>query len=110
MTNNVIVVGGGYGGVAVAKALDEVARVVLVEPREAFLHNVAALRGAVDPAWTDRLFIPYGGLLAHGEVRRDRAVRVSARSGVTCRSPKRSVAGLLSCQFCQASITWTSGW
>jgi NADH dehydrogenase FAD-containing subunit len=78
MTKDVIVVGGGYGGVAVAKALDEVARVVLVEPREAFLHNVAALRGAVDPAWTDRLFIPYGGLLARGEVRRDRAVRVSA--------------------------------
>jgi NADH dehydrogenase FAD-containing subunit len=78
MTTNVIVVGGGYGGVAVAKALDGVADVVLVEPREAFLHNVAALRGVVDPAWTDRLFIPYAGLLARGEVRRDRAVRVAA--------------------------------
>jgi apoptosis-inducing factor 2 len=75
---NVIVVGGGYGGVAAAKALDGVADVVLVEPREAFLHNVAALRGVVDPAWTDRLFIPYAGLLARGEVRRDRAVRVAA--------------------------------
>jgi apoptosis-inducing factor 2 len=31
----------------------------------------------VDPDWAGRLFIPYDGLLARGQVRRDRAVSVS---------------------------------
>jgi NADH dehydrogenase FAD-containing subunit len=74
----VVVVGGGYGGITAAKALDDIAEVILVEPRDTFVHNVAALRAAVQPDWTDRLFIPYDGLLARGQVRRDRAVRVSA--------------------------------
>ncbi len=39
----VVVIGGGYGGVNVAKGLDDVADVVLVEPKDAFQHNVAAL-------------------------------------------------------------------
>ncbi|MBB2945585.1 NADH dehydrogenase FAD-containing subunit [Actinoplanes lutulentus] len=80
MTQNVVVIGGGYGGIAVAKALDDIARVTLVEPREAFVHNVAALRAVVDPAWQEKIFIPYGGLLAHGSIRRDRATLVSATS------------------------------
>lgn len=80
MTSRVIVVGGGYGGVAVAKALDEIADVVLVEPRETFVHNVAALRAVAEPEWVDRLFIPYDGLLSRGTVRRDRAVRVGPSS------------------------------
>ena len=44
MTVTVVVAGGGYGGIVVARALDDVADVVLVEPRDAFVHNVAALR------------------------------------------------------------------
>ncbi len=72
-----MVVGGGYGGVAVAKALDDVAHVTLVEPRATFVHNVAALRAVVEPEWAEKIFIPYDGLLAHGTVRRDRAVRVA---------------------------------
>jgi apoptosis-inducing factor 2 len=78
MAPTVAVVGGGYGGASVAKALDDVADIVLIEPRDAFAHNVAALRVAVDPRWVDQIFIPYDGLLARGTVRRDRAVRVSA--------------------------------
>ncbi|MFY1692119.1 NAD(P)/FAD-dependent oxidoreductase [Plantactinospora sp. WMMB782] len=76
MAPTVAVLGGGYGGISVAKALDDVADVVLVEPRETFVHNVAALRAAVDPDWTDRIFIPYDNLLVRGRVLRDRAVRV----------------------------------
>jgi NADH dehydrogenase FAD-containing subunit len=69
MTATVVVAGGGYGGIVVARALDDVADVVLVEPRDAFVHNVAALRALVDPGWVDRIFLPY-----------DRAVRVDAGS------------------------------
>ena len=72
----VVVVGGGYAGVNVAKALDDVAEVVLVEPKDAFQHNVAALRALADPAWLPQIFLPYGRLLARGRVVADRAVKV----------------------------------
>jgi NADH dehydrogenase FAD-containing subunit len=72
----VVVVGGGYGGTAVAKALDETSDVVLVEPKDAFMHNIAALRALVDLSWLPRIYFPYEGLLAHGRVVRDRAVLV----------------------------------
>ncbi|GAA2449955.1 FAD-dependent oxidoreductase [Streptomyces glaucus] len=78
MTATVAVVGGGYGGVTAAKALDDVADVVLIEPRDAFVHNVAALRGVTDQDWAERLFIPYDKLLTRGTVKRDRAVEVTA--------------------------------
>ena len=88
MTATVAVVGGGYGGIAVAKALDEIADVRLIEPRETFVHNVAALRAVTDPDWIGRLFLPYSRLLARGRVIRDRAVRVDAGS-VTLGSGER---------------------
>jgi apoptosis-inducing factor 2 len=75
---NVVVVGGGYGGIAVAQALDKAAEVVLVEPKDAFEHNVAALRALVDPSWSDRIHFPYDGLLKRGRVIRDRAVQVDS--------------------------------
>src|ERR1022692_1878521 len=53
----VVVIGGGYGGANVAKALDDALDVILVEPKDAFVHNVAGLR-------------------ASGRVVRDRAVKV----------------------------------
>jgi apoptosis-inducing factor 2 len=79
----VVVVGGGYGGVAVAKALDQTSDVVLVEPKDAFMHNIAALRALVDPSWLPRIYLPYGGLLANGRVVRDRAVVVDPHRVVT---------------------------
>jgi NADH dehydrogenase FAD-containing subunit len=79
----VVVVGGGYGGIRVAKALDETTNVVLVEPRDAFMHNIAALRALVDPTWLPRIFFPYDGLLRNGRVVRDRAVTVDPHRVVT---------------------------
>jgi NADH dehydrogenase FAD-containing subunit len=79
----VVVVGGGYGGSGVAKALDETADVVLVEPKDAFMHNIAALRALVDPSWLPRIYFPYEGLLANGRVVRDRAVVVDPHRVVT---------------------------
>lgn len=74
----VAVIGGGYGGINVAKLLDDVADVVLVEPKDTFEHNVASLRALVDPSWLPRIFLPYDGLLSHGRVVRDRAVKVES--------------------------------
>ncbi|RYV51145.1 FAD-dependent oxidoreductase [Pengzhenrongella frigida] len=73
----VVVIGGGYGGIAVAKALDDVADVVLVEPKDAFVHAVGALRAAVDATWEDRIFFPYDRLLARGRVIHEYAQLVS---------------------------------
>ncbi|MET7637333.1 FAD-dependent oxidoreductase [Streptomyces sp. NPDC005438] len=78
MSPVVLVIGGGYGGIAAAKALDDTAQVILVEPGETFVHHVAALRALVDPHWAERVFLPYDGLLERGEVRRDRVTAVSA--------------------------------
>lgn len=76
----VAVIGGGYGGIAVAKALDEHATVTLVEPKDAFVHNIAALRSVVQPDFLPRMFLPYDRLLVRGEVLRDRAVRVDGHT------------------------------
>src|SRR5258705_9283633 len=73
----VVVIGGGYGGVAVAKALDADVDVVLVEPKDSFVHNIGALRALVEPAFLPKIFLPYDRLLARGRVVRDRAVAVS---------------------------------
>jgi NADH dehydrogenase FAD-containing subunit len=73
----VVVVGGGYGGIVAAQGLDDVADVVLVEPKDAFVHNVAALRALVDPSWLEQIFLPYDRLLEHGTVVQDRAVEVA---------------------------------
>src|SRR5580765_375272 len=73
----VVVIGGGYGGVAVAKALDADVEVVLVEPKDAFVHNIGALRALVEPTFLPKIFLPYDRLLANGRVVRDRAVEVS---------------------------------
>jgi NADH dehydrogenase FAD-containing subunit len=76
----VAVIGGGYGGITVAKALDDVADVVLVDPKEAFVHNVAAWRALVEPQWLEQIFFPYDRLLSDGRFLRDRAVEVEGRS------------------------------
>jgi apoptosis-inducing factor 2 len=73
----VVVIGGGYGGVGVAKALDEHVNVVLVEPKDAFVHNIGALRALVEPEFLPKIFLPYERLLANGRVVRDRAVEVA---------------------------------
>jgi NADH dehydrogenase FAD-containing subunit len=75
---SIVVIGGGYGGINAAKALDDVADVTLVDPREAFVHNVAAWRALVEPEWLERIFLPYEHLLA-GRFVRDRAVAVDGR-------------------------------
>ncbi|MDO4259510.1 MAG: FAD-dependent oxidoreductase [Actinomycetaceae bacterium] len=62
----VVVVGGGYGGVTVAKGLDPIAEVTLVEQKDQFVHHAAALRAAVDDVWEQAIFMPYSSLLTNG--------------------------------------------
>lgn len=48
MRRTVVVVGGGYGGAAVAKALEPAADVVLIDPRDAFVNAAGSLRATPD--------------------------------------------------------------
>jgi NADH dehydrogenase FAD-containing subunit len=75
----VLVVGGGYGGIRVAKALDDIAEVTLLDPKEAFVHNIAAWRALVEPEWLDGIFFPYQRLLAEGRFVRGSAASVDGR-------------------------------
>lgn len=72
----VVVIGGGYGGVTVAKGLDPVADVVLVEQKDQFVHHAAALRAAVDDVWEHAIFMPYSYLLQNGKVVRGTVSKV----------------------------------
>jgi apoptosis-inducing factor 2 len=74
----VIVIGGGYSGTAVAKALDKNFDVTLIEKRERFFHNPGALRAAVDARWLQKLFIPCDHLLNHGHVVRSKVVEATS--------------------------------
>jgi NADH dehydrogenase FAD-containing subunit len=76
---SVVVVGGGYGGYKVAKFLDDVADVTLVDKTDAFMHNVAAWRALVEPKWLDEIFLPYSRLLANGRFIQDRVVEADGR-------------------------------
>lgn len=84
----VIIVGGGYAGTTLARALDAAFEVVLVEPREAFVHNVAVIRALVQPGLIDQIILPYDRLLNRGRVIRARVSavaegRVSLSTGET---------------------------
>jgi NADH dehydrogenase FAD-containing subunit len=88
MVKRVIIVGGGYAGAALSRALDKVAEVQLVDARDRFVHNVAAIRGVVDPSLLDRILIPYDRLLRRGSVRQG-VVTGASSSGVTLASGER---------------------
>lgn len=45
---HVLIVGGGYGGIAVAKKLKDQCKVTLIDARDAFHHNMGAQRSSVE--------------------------------------------------------------
>ncbi|UGQ14662.1 FAD-dependent oxidoreductase [Yinghuangia sp. ASG 101] len=91
MVRTVAVVGGGYGGAAVAKALESEADVVLIDPRDAFVNAAASLRALARPDWAANMFFPFATLLTKGRVVRDRAVSVDP-GGVMLASGERVAA------------------
>ena len=44
----VVVVGGGYGGIAAAKKLKDNCKLTLIDARDAFHHNMGAQRSSVE--------------------------------------------------------------
>ena len=66
---SVLIVGAGYAGRALASRLDAHADVTVLTERDAFLHNVAALRAVAVDGWAEQLMISYDAMLHHGTVR-----------------------------------------
>jgi NADH dehydrogenase FAD-containing subunit len=94
MGRTVVVVGGGYGGSAVAKALESEADVILIDPRDAFVNAAGSLRALAQPDWAANVFFPFDTLLTRSAVIRDRAVSVDP-GGVTLASGRRVEADYL---------------
>ncbi len=97
MSTTIAVVGGGYGGAAVAKALDTAdpdAEVVLIDPREAFVNTAGSLRTLVRPGWGPNMFFPFATMLERTTVLRDRVVHADPR-GVLLASGQRVEADYL---------------
>ncbi|MCO1595492.1 FAD-dependent oxidoreductase [Micromonospora sp. RHAY321] len=94
MSRTVVVVGGGYGGTAVAKALESQADVVLIDPRDAFVNVAGSLRALTRPDWAGNMFFPFDTLLTRGTVIRGRVVSVDP-GGVTLASGERVAADYL---------------
>ncbi|THH35371.1 N-acyl homoserine lactone synthase [Aliishimia ponticola] len=82
MSKRIVIVGGGYVGVGLAKSLDATADVTLIEPRSHFVHAPAMIRAVADPSLLDRVLIPYDRLLENGRVLHARATGIDA-TGVT---------------------------
>jgi NADH dehydrogenase FAD-containing subunit len=66
----VVILGGGYGGVAAAKTLDATGDffVILVDRKDYFLTNIASLRASLDDNVAKGSLVPYNKLLKHGVV------------------------------------------
>ena len=65
MTKKVVVVGAGYVGVAFVQMLQKLVgsptdlEITVLEKAPYMFHPVASLRAIVDPAWVEKLFVPY---------------------------------------------------
>lgn len=88
MSKRIAIVGGGYIGADLAKSLDDIAEVTLIEPRSHFVHAPAMIRAVVDPSLLDRALIPYDRLLKNGRLLRARAAGIDA-GGVTLDSGQK---------------------
>lgn len=91
MSKQIAIVGGGYIGAELAKALDDKAAVTLIEPNSHFVHAPAMIRAVVTPALLDQALIPYDNLLSKGKTVQARATGIDV-DGVTLDSGEKIAA------------------
>lgn len=87
----VVVIGGGYAGTRLARELDEVTEVTLVDRKDVFFHRIASLRASVQKEWTEAPFISYRNLLARGRVVRDTVTGIDPDARVVLLESGRSL-------------------
>lgn len=81
-TSSVAIVGGGYVGIELAKALEGAMQVTLIERADAFTHAPAMIRAMVDPSLLDQALIPYDQVLSQGTFVKGDATKIDG-TGVT---------------------------
>jgi len=68
--SNIIIIGGGYGGVAVAQKLDAALhtthRIILIERKTHYWHSIGAPRTVAVDGFESQLLIPYDNLFKNG--------------------------------------------
>lgn len=64
----VVIVGAGYAGTSVAKPLDKIANVILIEKKNYMHHTIGSLRAVVAAGWAYRTALPLDKLLVDGTV------------------------------------------
>ncbi|MFM7334036.1 MAG: NAD(P)/FAD-dependent oxidoreductase [Tabrizicola sp.] len=82
MSKTVAIIGGGFLGAELAKALDDKAEVILIEQNSHFVNASAMIRALVQPGILDQALVPYDRLLTRGKVISARAEHVDG-TGVT---------------------------
>lgn len=91
MRKQIAIVGGGYAGIELARKLEKLADVTVIEENSHFVHSVASIRALVVPELLDKVLIPYDKVLRQGKVLRGRAVAVDG-AGVTLADGRRVLA------------------
>lgn len=76
MGTRLIIIGGGYVGSEIARALEQQMEITLIEPREGFVHTPPMIRALVRPGLIDQAIIPYDRLLKRGRLIRARATAI----------------------------------
>ena len=85
---SLVIVGGGFIGAGLAKSLEDVFDVTLIEPRDAFVHAPAMVRALVDSTVRDQTLIPYDRLLERGWLVKSRATEIRPDAVVTAEGEK----------------------
>jgi len=99
----VMIIGGGYAGIKLAKTLDTKVNVVLIEKKDHFFHSIGSLRGAVQPDLAPKQIIPYSKLLTHGTFLQATVVEVQEQQVVLADGRKFPF------DACVCATGWTGG-
>nr|XP_010927066.1 apoptosis-inducing factor homolog B [Elaeis guineensis] len=81
--NRVVVVGGGVAGALLAKHMQFVADVVLIDPKEYFEITWAELRSMIEPSFADRSVINHTDYLSNGRIITSSAIDVTEANVLT---------------------------
>ncbi|XP_021901496.1 apoptosis-inducing factor 2-like isoform X1 [Carica papaya] len=82
-TKRVVVVGGGIAGSLIAKSLQFVASVTLIDPKEYFEITWAKLRSMVEPSFAERSVINHKDYLTNGQIITANAINISETEVLT---------------------------
>jgi len=78
-----VIVGGGYGGIAVARGLDKICNVIVIEKKNFLFHNLGAPRAIAKNDYAINTIIPYDKTLKFGNILMNTSVVSLTNKSVT---------------------------